>query len=61
MRLGQVADVRVRPLPAVIQREASQRRIDVSANVSGRSVGDVGSDVEDRIGNAGSRSSTTRR
>ena len=49
VRLGNVADVRVRPTPAVIQREASQRRIDVSANVSGRSVGDVRSDVKDRI------------
>ena len=46
---GSVADVRVRPTPAVIQREASQRRIDVSANVSGRSVGDVRSDVRNRI------------
>ena len=49
VRLGNVADVRIRPTPAVIQREASQRRIDVSANVSGRSVGDVRSDVRDRI------------
>ena len=44
-----MADVRVRSTPGVIQREASQRRIDVSANVSGRSVGDVRSDVRDRI------------
>jgi Cu/Ag efflux pump CusA len=49
VRLGDVADVRVRSTPAVIQREASQRRIDVSANVSGRSVGDVRSDVRNRI------------
>ena len=49
VRLGKVADVRVRSTPAVIQREASQRRIDVSANVSGRSVGDVRNDVRDRI------------
>jgi CzcA family heavy metal efflux pump len=49
VRLGDVADVRVRSTPAVIQREASQRRIDVSADVSGRSEGDVRSDVRDRI------------
>jgi Cu/Ag efflux pump CusA len=49
VRLGDVADVRVRSTPAVIQRESSQRRIDVTANVSGRSVGDVRSDVRDRI------------
>ena len=33
VRLGDVADVRVRPTPAVIQREASSRRIDVTADV----------------------------
>ena len=49
VRLGNVADVRVRSTPGVIQREASQRRIDISANVGGRSVGDVRSDVRDRI------------
>jgi Cu/Ag efflux pump CusA len=49
VRLGDVADVRVRATPAVIEREASQRRIDVSSNVSGRSVGDVRSDVRNRI------------
>jgi Cu/Ag efflux pump CusA len=51
VRLGSVADVRVRATPAVIQREASQRRLDVSANVSGRSAGDVRKDVRDRIRN----------
>jgi Cu/Ag efflux pump CusA len=49
VRLGNVADVRVRSTPGVIQREASQRRIDISANVDGRSVGDVRSDVRSRI------------
>jgi CzcA family heavy metal efflux pump len=49
VRLGDIADVRVRSTPAVIQREASQRRIDVSANVSGRSVGAVRKDVRDRV------------
>jgi Cu/Ag efflux pump CusA len=49
VRLGSVADVRVRSTPAVIQREASQRRVDVSAGVSGRSVGDVRDDVKNRI------------
>jgi Cu/Ag efflux pump CusA len=51
VRLGKVADVRVRATPAVIQREASQRRMDVSANISGRSAGDVRKDVRDRIRN----------
>jgi Cu/Ag efflux pump CusA len=49
VRLGKVADVRVRPTPTVIEREASQRRLDVSANVDGRSIGDVRKDVRDRI------------
>jgi Cu/Ag efflux pump CusA len=49
VRLDKVADVRVRPTPTVIEREASQRRLDVSANVDGRSIGDVRKDVRDRI------------
>jgi Cu/Ag efflux pump CusA len=49
VRLDKVADVRVRPTPAVIEREASQRRLDVSASVDGRSVGDVRKEVRDRI------------
>jgi CzcA family heavy metal efflux pump len=49
VRLGDVADVRIRPTPSVIQREASSRRIDVSAGVSGRSVGAVQDDVRNRL------------
>jgi CzcA family heavy metal efflux pump len=49
VRLGQVADVRIAPTPTVIQRDAVSRRIDVEAGVSGRSVGAVASDVEDRL------------
>ena len=49
VRLGQIADVRVRPTPQVIQRDASSRRIDISADVSGRSLGDVKQDVKARL------------
>jgi CzcA family heavy metal efflux pump len=49
VRLGQVADVRVVRTPTVIQRDAVSRRIDVAANISGRSLGAVSSDVEDRL------------
>src|SRR5215218_8514375 len=49
VRLGQVADVRVVRSPTVIQRDAVSRRIDVAANISGRSLGAVTSDVEDRV------------
>jgi Cu/Ag efflux pump CusA len=47
--LGAVADVRVRPTPQVIQRDASSRRIDVSAAVHGRSLGDVEDEVQRRL------------
>jgi Cu/Ag efflux pump CusA len=51
VRLGQVADVSVTPTPSVIERDAVSRRLDVEADVSGRSVGSVQSDVEDRLAN----------
>ena len=47
VRLSQIADVRVRPTPQVIQRDASSRRIDVTAGVSGRSLDDVKADVQE--------------
>jgi Cu/Ag efflux pump CusA len=49
VRLGDVADVRIRPTPNVIKREGVSRRIDVGANVSGRDLGSVVDDVEDRL------------
>src|SRR5919107_1073394 len=52
VRLEQVADVRTQPSPAVIKRDAAQRYIDVEANVSGRGLGAVATDVEDRLANA---------
>jgi CzcA family heavy metal efflux pump len=52
VRLEQVADVRTQPSPAVIKRDAAERYIDVEANVSGRSLGAVATDVEDRLANA---------
>jgi Cu/Ag efflux pump CusA len=52
VRLEQVADVQTQPSPAVIRRDAAQRYVDVEADVSGRSLGAVATDVEDRLGNA---------
>jgi len=52
VRLEQVADVSIQPSPAVIRRDAAERYIDVEANVSGRSLGAVATDVEDRLANA---------
>ena len=43
--LNQVADVRVAESPAAITREAVSRRLDVTAQVSGRSIEDVTADV----------------
>ncbi len=49
VRLAQVADVRTTRNPVVIRREAVSRRIDVEADVSGRSLGAVADDVRDRL------------
>ena len=50
VRLEQVADVQTRPSPSVINRDAAQRYLDVEADVSGRSLGAVSADVENRLG-----------
>jgi Cu/Ag efflux pump CusA len=47
--LAEVADVRVAPTPMVIRREATSRRIDVVADVSGRDLDAVVGDVERRL------------
>ncbi len=49
VRLSEVADVRIAPTPTVIRREATSRRIDVSAEVRGRDLGSVLEDVEARL------------
>jgi CzcA family heavy metal efflux pump len=46
VRLADVADVRIAPVPNVIEREGQSRKIDVSANVRGRDLGSVVHDVE---------------
>ena len=46
MRLAEVADIRIAPVPNVIEREGQSRKIDVSANVRGRDLGSVARDVE---------------
>jgi Cu/Ag efflux pump CusA len=47
--LGEVADVRISPIPVNIERDAVSRYIDVTANVAGRSYGAVAADVENSI------------
>jgi Cu/Ag efflux pump CusA len=49
VRLSQVADVRVRDLPISIPRESVSRYLDVSADVSGRSLDAVAGELEDRL------------
>jgi Cu/Ag efflux pump CusA len=49
VKLSEVADVDIGPTPNVIKREASSRRIDVQANVRGRDLGAVASDVQSRL------------
>jgi Cu/Ag efflux pump CusA len=49
VRLGRVADVRVRDLPISIPRESVSRYLDVSADVTGRSLDSVAGELEDRL------------
>ncbi len=49
--LDQVADVRLLPTPNEITRENASRRLDVTANVTGRDLGRVARDVEAAVGN----------
>src|SRR6266516_2321588 len=49
VHLGDVANVSVLPTPNLIARENNSRRIDVGLNVSGRDLGAVVSDVQQRL------------
>jgi Cu/Ag efflux pump CusA len=53
VRLGDVADVRVGTAPIAIARDSVSRYLDVEAEVSGRSVDEVASDVEERLAGSG--------
>ena len=46
VQLGEVADVFIAPSDNSIERENQSRRLDVSANVGGRDLGSIASDVE---------------
>ena len=49
VRVGDVAEVRVRPNPSVIPHDAVSRFIDVTARVNGRSIGAVAADAESKL------------
>jgi Cu/Ag efflux pump CusA len=50
VRLGDVATVRVRATPPVIEHQDISRFVDVTANVHGRNVGKVADRVRERLG-----------
>ena len=50
VRLGQVADVKIVGTPNTISHDAVSRRVDVTAQVSGRDLGAVLADVRDQAG-----------
>ena len=49
VRLQEVADVRIVPTPAVIQRDAAARIMDVTANVRGRDLAAVAAEIKNGI------------
>lgn len=51
VRLGEVADVIVIPMPNEVKREAASRRLDITCNVQGRDLGAVASEVEQSVRN----------
>jgi Cu/Ag efflux pump CusA len=48
--LSKVAFVNIRPLPAMVEREAVSRRIDVAATIDGRDRGAVVADIKRQLG-----------
>ena len=51
VRISDVANISIAPVPNVIAREDQSRKIDVSANVKGRDLGSVVEDVEAAVQN----------
>jgi len=49
VRLGDVAEVRVKPTPNVIEHDGGSRKIDIAANVRGRDLGSVVRDVQEKL------------
>ncbi|MCF7787711.1 MAG: efflux RND transporter permease subunit [Prosthecobacter sp.] len=50
VRLADVADLAIVPTPNAIKREGASRRIDVTCNVTGRALGEVAREIEERVG-----------
>jgi Cu/Ag efflux pump CusA len=47
--LKDLADVTIEPAPNEIKHEGASRRIDVTCNVLGRSLGDVAKEIEGKV------------
>jgi len=49
VRLGEVATVALQPNPNAIDRQGDSRYLDVRANVAGRDLGSVVSDIQQKL------------
>ncbi|MFO0844602.1 MAG: efflux RND transporter permease subunit [Gemmataceae bacterium] len=49
VRLKDVADVMVVPMPNEVKREAASRRLDITCNVQGRDLGAVAAEIEEKV------------
>jgi Cu/Ag efflux pump CusA len=49
VRLDSIASVQIKPTPNTIERENLSRRLEVSANVSGRDLGSVAGDLQESL------------
>ena len=49
VRLGDVAEITVKPAPNEIKRESASRRLDVTCNVKDRDLGSVAREVEEKV------------
>lgn len=50
VKLGEVAEIRVAPTPNIVQHENGSRRIDITCDVTGRDLGSVAREIEEKIG-----------
>lgn len=49
VELQDVADVKIVPVPTVVEREGVARRIDITANAKGRDIGSIALDIDQRV------------
>jgi CzcA family heavy metal efflux pump len=49
IRLGDAVEIRMAPMPNIVQRENASRRIDVTCDVAGKDLGSVAREIEARV------------